>query len=212
MTKFSLTGLILTFIFGFFMNCSSGGNIFEGADDVGNPKLKGSLQYDKSSDSYTLTGAGTNMWATDDEFFMVWRKETGDFSLAARIAFVGEGVNAHRKLGLIIRESLQGNARYADVCVHGDGLTSLQYRDNTGGATKEVVAPHKAPDYIKLERVGKKIIMKTANGKYPDAVTGEIELDFPGTVYIGLFVCSHEADVLETAVFSDVEYKSITNY
>ena len=212
MIKFSMTGLMITFFFSFFMNCSTGSNIFEGAGDIGNCKLHGAMQYDKSSNTYTLTGAGTNMWATSDEFFMVWRKETGDFSLSAQIAFVGDGVNTHRKTGLIIRESLQGNAKYADVCVHGDGLTSLQYREKTGEITKETVAPHRAPDYIKLERIGKRIIMKTAVGKYPEEITGEIELDFPGTVYIGLFVCSHEPDVSETVVFSKVAFKSITNY
>ena len=200
-------GLIASLFLGLFTSSSMGDSIFEGSGDVGNAKLKGSLVFDASSDTYKLTGAGTNMWATEDEFFMVWRKETGDFSLAARIAFEGAGVNAHRKIGLIIREELTGNAKYADVCVHGDGLTSLQYREKAGDVTKEVVAPHKAADYIKLERIGKRIIMKTANGKYPDEITGEIELDFPGTVYIGLFICSHEPDVLETAVFSNVEYK-----
>jgi len=209
MIKKSLVGLVISFFISFFTHCSTAENIFEGSGNVGNCKLNGTLQFDKSSNTYTLTGAGTNMWATNDEFFMAWRKETGDFSLAARIAFVGAGVNAHRKIGLIIRESLQGDAKYADVCVHGDGLTSLQYRENTGEVTKEVVAPHRAPDYIKLERIGKKIIMKTATGKYPDEITGEIELDFPGTVYIGLFICSHEADVLETAVFSNVEYRKM---
>ena len=207
MIKFSLTGLLIALCSFLFTDCSTEGNIFEGSGDVGDCKLSGSMRYDKASNTYTLTGAGTNMWATNDEFFMAWRKETGDFSLACRIAFEGVGVNAHRKTGLIIRESLSGNARYADVCVHGDGLTSLQYREKTGDMTKEVVAPHRAPNYIKLERIGKKIIMKTADGKYPNDVTGEIELDFPETVYIGLFICSHEADVLETAVFSDVEYK-----
>jgi len=207
MIKFSFIGLMASLILGLFTSSSMGDSIFEGSGDVGNVKMKGSLVFDASSDTYKLTGAGTNMWAKDDEFFMVWRKETGDFSLAARIAFEGAGVNAHRKIGLIIRESLTGNAKYADVCVHGDGLTSLQYRETAGDVTKEVVAPHKAPDYIKLERIGKRIIMKTANGKYPDEITGEIELDFPGTVYIGLFICSHDADVLETAVFSNVEYK-----
>ena len=209
MTKISLIGLMSALFWVIFMSCSTGGSIFEGSDDVGNCKLNGSLHYDKSLNTYTLTGAGTNMWAANDEFFMVWRKETGDFSLAARIAFEGAGVNAHRKIGLIIRESLLGNAKYADVCVHGDGLTSLQYREKTGETTKEVVAAHRAPDYIKLERIDKRIIMKTAKGKYPDEITGEIELDFLGTVYIGLFICSHEADVLETAVFSNVEYKKL---
>ena len=206
MKNISLVNALIVLL---LMNCSTGGNIFEGAGDVGNCKLSGRMLYDKPSDTYTLTGAGTNMWGTNDEFFMAWRKENGDFSLSARIAFVGDGVNAHRKIGLIIRETLQGDARYADVCVHGDGLTSLQYREKTGGMTKEVVAPHRAPDYIRLERIGQRIVMKTAIGQYPDEITGEITLDFSGTVYIGLFVCSHEADVLETAVFSNVVYKSI---
>ncbi len=209
MKKFVFIGLIITIFVGFFTHCSTGGNIFEGSDDVGNCQLKGSVTYDKSSNTYKLTGAGTNMWAKSDEFFMVWRKETGNFSLSARIAFVGEGVNAHRKIGLIIRESLQGDAKYADVCVHSDGLTSLQYREKEGDVTKEVVAPHKAPDYIKLERIGNRIIMKTAHGKYPEEITGEIAQNFSGTFYIGLFICSHEADVLETAVFSNVEYKKL---
>ena len=111
MTKISLIGLIHILFLGIFMNCSTGGNLFEGSGDVGNYKLKGSLRFDKSLNTYTLTGAGTNMRATNDEFFMVWQKETGDFSLAARIAFEGAGVNAHRKIGLIVRESLIGNAK-----------------------------------------------------------------------------------------------------
>jgi hypothetical protein len=186
--------------------CESEGNLFEGWGDVGNPKLKGNFSYDKASKVYTLTGAGTNMWLQSDEFFMAWKKETGDFSLSAQIAFEGDGVNAHRKMGLIIRESLTGESKYADVAVHGDGLTSLQYREATGGETKEVVATTKNADHITLERVGNKIVIKTGVGEYVQNATGEIEIDLPDTCYVGLFVCSHEADVLETGYFSDVHY------
>jgi regulation of enolase protein 1 (concanavalin A-like superfamily) len=183
-----------------------GGNLFEGAADVGNPRLKGSFRYDKATKAYALTGAGTNMWLQNDEFFMVWKKETGDFSLSARVAFKGEGVNAHRKLGLIIRQSLAGDSKYADVAVHGDGLTSLQYRDASGGETKEIVAANSHADHITLERTGKTIRMKTAAGKYTQEVTAEVELDLPEACYVGLFVCSHEADALETAFFSGLSY------
>jgi hypothetical protein len=186
--------------------CEREGNLFEGWGDVGNPKLKGNFSYDKVANVYTLTGAGTNMWLQSDEFFMAWKKETGDFSLSAQIAFEGEGVNAHRKLGLIIRESLTGESKYADVAIHGDGLTSLQYREETGGETKEVIATNKNADHITLERTGNKIIIKTGVGEYAQNATGEIEIDLPETCYVGLFVCSHEADVLETAYFSDVHY------
>ncbi|MDR1644672.1 MAG: hypothetical protein LBS05_02440 [Tannerellaceae bacterium] len=188
-------------------SCSGEGKLFEGAGDIGSPKLKGSFTYDEATQVYTLTGAGTNMWLQSDEFFMVWKKESGDFSLSARIAFEGEGVNAHRKLGLIIRETLAGESRYADVAVHGDGLTSLQYRDATGGETREVVAPTPGADHITLERAGRKILIKTGTGAYAQTPTGEIEIDLPDTCYIGLFVCSHEEDVLETARFSDVRYR-----
>ncbi|GHT34135.1 hypothetical protein AGMMS49574_21070 [Bacteroidia bacterium] len=51
--------------------------------------------------------------------------------------------------------------------------------------------------------------MKTATGKLPADVTGEIEIDLPGSVYLGLFIGSHSADDLETAHFSNVEYKQL---
>ncbi len=124
------------------------------------------------------------------------------------MAFEGEGVDPHRKLGVMIRESLADNAKYADIAIHGDGLTSLQYRPAKGEETLEVVAPKDA-NYITLERRGKIIRMKTATDTYPQDVTGVIELEFPDSCYIGLFISSHNPEVLETAYFSDVEYKKL---
>jgi regulation of enolase protein 1 (concanavalin A-like superfamily) len=192
-----------------FVNAGKDGiGIFEGAGDVGNPQLKGTAVYDAPAGRYVLTGAGTNVWAESDEFYYVWRKAAGNFSLSAKVAFKGEGVNEHRKIGIMIRESLAGESRYADVAVHGDGLTSLQYRPETGKATKEVVGP---PDGVSiyLERNGDRIIMRTAASGAPKDVTGEIELPLPPSCYVGLYVCSHEGNVLETAYFSDVEYRPL---
>jgi hypothetical protein len=188
-------------------SCSSSGNIFEASGDVGNCKLPGSMQYDKSTGIYTLTGAGTNMWGTTDEFFMTWKQVNGDFTLSAKIAFEGEGIELHRKMGLIIRESLEGDAVYADVAVHGDGLTSLQYRRSKGVETEEFVSPNKAPNYVLLQRMGNKIIIKTAVDTYPAATDAEVTMDLPTACYVGLFVCSHNPDVIETGHFSLVELK-----
>jgi hypothetical protein len=189
----------------FMVSCSQSGNIFENAGDVGNCKLSGSMQYDNTTNVYTLTGSGMNMWETTDEFFMTWKKVTGDFILSAQIAFEGEGVDPHRKMGLIIRESLDGDAVYADIAVHGDGLTSLQYRSSKGAETEEAISSYTAPDYVLLQRSGNKIIAKTATGKYPDSTDAEITINLPPTCYVGLFVCSHNPDVIETGYFSFVE-------
>ena len=189
----------------------TGNGLFEGSGDVGNPKLKGSFNYNPSSNTYTLTGGGTNMWLRSDEFFMAWNKMSGNFSISAKVAFEGKGVNAHRKIGVIIRESLTGDSKYADIALHGDGLTSLQYRDTTGGITKEVVALSRGVDHLTLERIGKKITMKVANDGFSDVSAGEIEIDLPASCYVGIFICSHEADVLEKAYFTDVKFQSITS-
>jgi dipeptidyl aminopeptidase/acylaminoacyl peptidase len=197
------------FMFLFVSAGEVGPGMFEGSADVGNPKLKGAAVYDAPTGTYTLSGAGQNVWAESDEFFYVWRKATGDFSLSARLVFKGEGVNAHRKAGIMIRESLTGDARYADVAVHGDGLTSLQYRAAAGRETKETVGPPNG-EYIRLERTGNRVVMKTAADGFTGDATGEIVLELPSSCYVGLYVCSHEGDALETATFTDVEYRPLT--
>lgn len=209
MKKSTITGVLFTFMLLLTMTSATEKNLFPFSGNIGNCKLEGNVCFNPTTNTYLLTGAGTNMWLKSDEFFMTWRKETGDFSLSAKVGFVADGVDAHRKLGLIIRESLDADARYADVCVHGDGLTSLQYREKGGDITKEVKWEGKAPDHIVLERKGNKIIMKTAVGKVAEEVTGEIELDLPASCYIGLFACSHNPDVLETVYFTNVQYKKL---
>lgn len=184
-------------------------SLFEGSGDIGDCKFPGSVQYDASLDRYTLEAAGLNLWEEKDAFFMVWNEVSGDFSLSADIAFEGEGVNAHRKMGLMIREKLTPGSRYADVAVHGDGLTSLQYRESEDGVTAELVSVNVAPDKIYLERKGSTISIKTgvgSLGKTPDA---SLDLSLPENCYVGLFLCSHEDSVVEKAYFSQVVFQKL---
>lgn len=193
-----------------FMNAcvqqNSVSGIFEGSGDVGDPKLTGSMVYDASTQTYTLSGGGVNVWDRLDQHFYAWKEVNGDFSMTTKIAFEGKGVNAHRKTGIMIRETLSGESRCAHISFHGDGLTSLQYRAETGGITREVVGPPNG-NYITLEKIGNKIRMKTATDILPKDITAEIEMDFPDSFYVGFFICSHEADVVETVYFTNVEFK-----
>jgi len=202
---------IMLFVISMLFACTSQNksNVFEGSGDVGNPKLKGSFNYDSSSKVYTLTGGGTNMWLNSDEFFMAWKEMSGDFSISTKVTFEGQGVNPHRKIGVIIRESLAGESKYADIALHCSGLTSLQYRDTIGGITKEVVAGNQGFKYLTLERTGGKITMKVANDGFSNTPAGEIALNLPDTCYVGIFICSHDSDVLETAHFMDIQLQHL---
>jgi len=84
---------------------------FESHGDVGLPKLAGSASYDPARQSYTLSGAGSNMWFTTDQFQFLWRKMKGDFILRTRVEFIGKSANAHRKVGWMVRPSLEISAR-----------------------------------------------------------------------------------------------------
>lgn len=204
--------VIILLCFSFFLySCDGtrkqGEQLFTDSGDVGDCKLEGHMAYDPVKDVYTLTGAGANLWGETDAFHFAWKEVDGDFSLSSAIAFEGTGVNTHRKIGIQIRETLEPNSRYADIAVHGDGLTSLQYRMIKGGATEELVSVNRSPNQIQLERHGDHIIMKTGTNIISEKSDGEIEIKLPSECYVGIYICSHEDNILETAYFSNVEFK-----
>lgn len=177
---------------------------FEDHGDVGTPKLAGSASYDAANQAYTISGAGTNMWFGSDQFHFVWRKMSGDFILRSRVEFVGKGAVGHRKIGWMVRPTLDPDTPYADCAEHGDGLTSLQFRRAKGANTEQIVLSVTNADVLQLERRGNNFIFSAARYGEP-FVSGELtNLDLGNEVLAGLFVCSHAADVVESAIFRDV--------
>ncbi len=178
--------------------------LFEAHGDIGAVKLQGSATFDPATQEYTLRGAGWNMWLDHDEFHMLYKRIKGDFILRARVRFIGKGVDPHRKIGCIIRSGLDGKSPYADAAIHGDGLTSLQFRRTAGGATEELKSPIVAPDMVQLARSADKITMSVAFFGEPFGEERSLELPLGDEVHVGLFISSHNADVMEHAVFSEV--------
>src|SRR5216117_852893 len=127
---------------------------FEDHTDVGTPKLAGSATYDAVSQEYSMSAAGFNMWANRDEFHFLWKRLKGDFILQARVEFIGQGVDPHRKLGWMVRSSLDPGSAYLDTAVHGDGHASLQFRRAKEAITEQVRSTATAPGFIQLERRG----------------------------------------------------------
>jgi TolB protein len=181
--------------------------MFEGHGDIGTVLHPGSAAYDPASKSYTLSGSGENMWFTTDAFQFVWKRVSGsDVSLTADISFVGAGVNPHRKAVLMIRQSLDADAAYADLALHGSGLTSLQYRDAKGATTHEIQANISGPKRLRLEKRGQYVYMALAGeGQELQMAGGSTRIPMDGSFYIGIGVCSHEKDLVEKAIFSSVE-------
>jgi hypothetical protein len=180
--------------------------IFDGHGDVGTVLHPGSARFDAVAGTYTVTGSGENMWGARDAFHFVWTKAPGDVAFAADVAFVGAGKEPHRKACLMVRQGLAADAAYVDVAVHGDGLTSLQFRDAKGAATHEVQAAISAPARVQLVVRGKyALLFAAARGEELRFSGAAVRVAFDGPTLVGLGVCAHNKEVTETAVFSNVE-------
>jgi TolB protein len=183
--------------------------IFEDHGDVGAVPHAGSVAFDKETASYTVTGGGENMWAAKDAFHYVWKQASGDLALTADVSFLGEGKEPHRKACLVIRQSLDADAAYVDAALHGDGLTSLQFRDAKGAATHEVQSNVSAPRRLRIEKRGKyALLYLAAEGEELRFSGAAVRLALEEPFYVGIGVCAHDKDATEKAVFTKVELKT----
>src|ERR1700736_5997946 len=130
--------------------------IFTSSGDVGGPAIKGAAEF--SNGQYRITGSGANIWAKQDQFQYVWREMTGNFTVTATMRFLGQGA-AHRKAGIMVRQSLDTDAPYADVVIHGNGMPGLQWRSKQGEDTNACDLPFDGPGTFKakLVRTGVKV-------------------------------------------------------
>jgi Tol biopolymer transport system component len=145
------------------------------------------------------------MWFNKDAFQFVWKKVSGDASIAADIKWIDQGGDPHRKACVIIRQSFDAESPYADAALHGSGLASLQYRDVKDGMTHEIQSNVNAPVRIRIEKTGDYVAMSIAGkGEKLHSSGGTFWIKFDEPFYIGLGVCAHDSNAVEKAIFSNV--------
>ena len=184
--------------------------IFQDHGDIGTVLHPGSARFDAATASYTITGSGENMWFGKDDFHFLWTKVSGDVSLTADIAFQGTTGNPHRKAVLMIRQNLDPGSPMVDLARHGEGLTSLQFRDAAADSTHEVESNISGPKTVRIEKRGDYFygfITGPDSKLTPAGASTKLHLE--GDYYIGIGVCSHDKDVSETAVFGNVKLASL---
>jgi TolB protein len=197
-------GLFLAFSVVCYAQSNTVGD-FEQSADIGNPKIAGMTSYDAQMQSYLMKGAGYNIWFQRDEFQYAYKKLKGNFILTANFEFTSKGTDPHRKFGWMVRESTEADAAHVSAAFHGgDGLTVLQWRPMRGAYMRDpqdqIAYAKKKAQTIQLERVGKKYIMRVANWGEPLQEVGSYVSEYmKDEVLAGLFLCSHNADVMEEA-------------
>ena len=222
--KQALTGILIILICLYNFNLRAqmpGAKIgsFDLFSDVGAPEIPGTASYGEPSQMYHLTGSGSNIWFGKDSFSFLSKKMNGDFILQTRVRFIGEGHELHRKTGLMIRQSKSSNSPVVACTIHGDGLTSLQYRIAPGDTMKEIKFTIKGPDVLQLEKKGTTFTMSVAHFGEVYEVQKIENMNLGTDLLSGLFICSHnnkfseEVEFTNTRVFNTapaelVQYKT----
>lgn len=179
--------------------------LFRGHTDIGKVARAGTVAFDAAAGAYDVAGAGENMWFRNDSFHYVWQEVSGDVAIEADISFPQTGGNNHRKGVLMFRQSLDADSAYVDVAVHGDGLTSLQFREAKGDLTHEVQCLDQAPRRVRLEKIGDYVFLSLPGKPAAEQVTGSsARVFFKAPFYVGIGVCAHDDKAFETVRFTRV--------
>lgn len=196
--------------------------IFEGQSDVGGALVQGRSSYDSSTKQYTIISAGYNVWYVRDEFRYLWKKMSGDVSLAANISYPDSLGFGDRKAVLVIRQSLDDDAKEAIVALHGEGMIHLAWRPEKGLRIKDMeyrigsrggLPGGKSPDdlviahakRIGIEKRGDSFTLFVSMNDEPMHQFGApIQLHIDEPFYVGIGFCSHLPDKADTAVLSNV--------
>jgi regulation of enolase protein 1 (concanavalin A-like superfamily) len=172
------------------------------AQDIGSPSVAGQASY--SSGTFTVLGAGSDIWGSTDQFQFVYQPLTGDGEIVARVAGV-ENEDAWSKAAVMIRGDLTANAAYAMAAVTSLNGTIFQSRSSAGGASTFLTGTTAgAPQWIRVVRSG-----NTLSGYYSAdgstwAALGTSTITLGSTVYVGLAVTSHNPAGAATAIFTNI--------
>jgi hypothetical protein len=184
------------------------------ADDIvnlslwfrGNPPYVGGFTEDTAG-TYTVISTGTDIWAAKDEFHFAFKEVDGAVKIIAKVDSL-ENSNEFAKAGVMIRDTLDADSRYAGVFITPENGVRFQYRSDVGGITdREFVEDVTAPQWVRLERTSGGLIRAYYSA---DGNTWErfslIQVSMTMPVYAGLAVTSHDINLTCEAVFSEVSF------
>ncbi len=196
--------------------------IFTAQSDVGAALAPGSSTYDSKTKQYTINSAGYNIWYVRDEFRYLWKKMSGNVSLAGDIIYTDPDGFGDRKAALVIRQSLDDDSKEAIVALHGAGMLHLAWRPEKGARVRDMeyrigsrgaLPGGKSPDALVTAHAKRIGIQKQGDefalfvsfeGEPMHQLGAPIKLKLDGPFYVGIGFCSHIPDKVDTAIIADV--------
>jgi regulation of enolase protein 1 (concanavalin A-like superfamily) len=170
--------------------------------DIGTTGLPGSAEY--FGGAHTIKGAGT-FGGTSDGFRYVYQTLTADGSIVARVSTL-QNTGTSTRVGVVVRDSLAGNARMAALTVSGTGAWRWERRTTAGGSvTTTNSSSGTAPNlWVRLVRSGNSITASRSINGTSWTTISSVTVSMATNCYLGLAVASGSTTTLNTSVMDNV--------
>jgi hypothetical protein len=174
--------------------------------DVGSPAVKGFSTYDPTNNRLSISGAGTGIGGTSDQFSFANHSMTGDGSVIARIDSLS-AADTSAEAGVMIRNDQSATASFAAVEFKNSGDLVFKWRASTGASVSSATAPSPGgPVWLKLSQVGGSFTASYSTNSISWTQIGAnqmVSLSSSNTLG-GLVVSSHNTSAFADATFSGV--------
>jgi regulation of enolase protein 1 (concanavalin A-like superfamily) len=170
--------------------------------DIGTVAVKGSASY--VNGTYTVKGAGADIWGTSDGFRFDYKAMIGDGEIVARVTSL-QNTSPWAKGGVMIRQSLTADSMHAMMDVTPGNGAEFSSRATSGGSTSVTARSNAtAPYWVKLVRSGNTFTGYVSSDGTSWEPVGSSTVKMTETVYVGLVECSHSS-APGTATFDNVK-------
>ncbi len=173
--------------------------------DIGAPALAGGALLNPDGGTWTVSGAGSDIYGTADQFHFAAQPLTGDGSITAQVVSL-TNTNAWAKAGVMFRDSAAAGAMFADVLVTPGNGVAFEWRAATGGQANDVhITGLNAPLWVMLVRSGNDFSgYYSSDGVNWSQVGTTQTIAMNSSALAGLAVTSHDTTTIATAVFTNV--------
>ena len=186
--------------------------IFQGQSDIGGALVPASASYDPDTKQYTINSAGYNIWYTRDEFRYLWKRMSGDVSLAADVTFPNPEAYGDRKIVLMIRQDLDDDSReiMARGARYGDGPSRPACAEEWLDYGHAISLQRKHCQGIMPQRIGIEkhddcfALFVSVKGEPMHQFGPPISLHIDEPFYVGIGFCSHYPVTVDTGVVANV--------
>lgn len=181
-------------------------------EDIGSVGRAGSTFFNPTSNSYTLSGSGNDIWNSEDQCHFSYSNYSGDYEIVTFIENIS-ATNSWAKSGLMIRENNNVDSRNVFLALTLSNGIVFQTRSVSGANTISIGYNSNINSnvWLRLKKIGICYYAYYSVGEAGASASkwielGNFEVNMGTSQNVGLAVTSHDNSSLNTTTFQSVSH------